>query len=328
MATFLDKKERVIDLKLTNYGHYLFSIGAFSPAYYAFFDDNIIYDCAYVGISESQNRIIKRIKDETQYIESLVLFEDAEKEITKAPSELVNFFEVDITPTRKIPRKDAFKYDSAIGDAYLDGQSADTAPAWKIVLLNGKITKISERDEPNNLNIPQVDILSTYTPRVVNSEIDLRPNRVADVIDRTPSFSDGNQVVLEAQNIMIYVDEANTEKLSDNFDIEVFQYTTGSVTGSVERKFFETKIDQIVNGNMVMATPRQKHFRNLPSSSVEYYLNMLTDKEVDQTIACRGAELFNRNSYYVELGFECADVESGLYFDIYGSAAEPEICED
>jgi|1_EtaG_2_1085319.scaffolds.fasta_scaffold38550_2 hypothetical protein len=328
MATFLNKKEQVINLKLTNYGHYLFSIGAFSPAYYAFFDDNIIYDGAYVGISESQNRIVKRIKEETQYVESLVLFEDAEKEVTKAPSELVNFFEVDITPTRKIPRKDTFKYDRAIGDAYLDGQNADAAPAWKLVLLNGEITKVSERDEPNNLNIPQIDIMSTYTPRVVSSEVALRPKSVLDVIDRTPIFSDGNQVILEAENIMVYVDEVNTEFLSNNFDIEVFQYITGSVTGNVERKFFETKIDQIVDGKMLMPNPRQKEISSLPSSSVEYYVDLLTDQKVDQTMACRGAEMFNRNSYYVDLGFECRNVVDDLYFDIYGSEVEPEICAD
>ena len=48
MAKFLNKKEQVYDLKLTSYGHYLMSMGIFEPVYYAFFDDNIIYDSAYV----------------------------------------------------------------------------------------------------------------------------------------------------------------------------------------------------------------------------------------------------------------------------------------
>jgi hypothetical protein len=329
MATFLDKKEQVIDLKLTNYGHYLFSIGAFKPEYYAFFDDNIIYDGAYVGLSESQNNIVKRIKEETPYIQSLVLFDDAEKEITKAPSELVNFFEVDVTPTRKTPRKDIFKFDRAIGDAYLDGQNADGAPSWKFVLLNGEITKISERDAANNLNIPQIDILSRYTTRVISSEMDLTPESISDVIDRTPIFSDGNQVILEAENLMFYIDEVNTELLTDNFDIEVFHFITGSVTGNIERKFFESKIDQIVNGNMVSSRPQQRIMQNMPSSSVEYYINILTDEEVDKDIACRGAESFNRNSYYVNLEFDCEPPGADdMYFDIYGSEVDPEICAD
>ena len=178
MAVFLNKKERVIDLKLTNYGHYLFSIGSFKPAYYAFFDDNIIYDSAYMGISESQNYTIKRIREDTQYIESLVLFADAEKEVTKAPNELVNFFEVDITPTRKLPRKDVFKFDQAIGDAFLDGPGPDYAPAWKIVALNGRINSITERDDANNLEIPQINITADYETKFIDNKVNYSPTSV------------------------------------------------------------------------------------------------------------------------------------------------------
>ena len=49
MAVFLNKKEQVIDFRLTSYGHYLFSNGDFKPEYYGFFDDNVIYDVEYVG---------------------------------------------------------------------------------------------------------------------------------------------------------------------------------------------------------------------------------------------------------------------------------------
>jgi len=87
MAKLLDKKERVYDLKLTGYGKYLLSVGKYKPIYYAFFDDNVIYDGAYANISESQNQVHERVKSETSYIESLVLFEDLHKPqlLTKDP---------------------------------------------------------------------------------------------------------------------------------------------------------------------------------------------------------------------------------------------------
>ena len=47
MAKFLNKKEQVIDLKLTSYAKYLLSIGRFKPHSYAFFDDNVLYDKKY-----------------------------------------------------------------------------------------------------------------------------------------------------------------------------------------------------------------------------------------------------------------------------------------
>jgi len=66
MADFFDRKEEVIDLKLTRHGRYLFSRGKLKPEYYAFFDDDIIYDGAYgPDPAEDQNNIVKRIREDT-----------------------------------------------------------------------------------------------------------------------------------------------------------------------------------------------------------------------------------------------------------------------
>ena len=83
MARFLNKKEDVIDLKLTSYGKHLLGVGKFKPVYYAFYDDNIIYDSTYSGRSEVQSETHKRIKEETQYLEGLTLFQDLEKNINR-----------------------------------------------------------------------------------------------------------------------------------------------------------------------------------------------------------------------------------------------------
>ena len=63
MAKFTNKKEQVFDLQLTSYARYLRSIGKFKPAYYAFFDDNILYDKKYASgsVNETQNQVDKRI---------------------------------------------------------------------------------------------------------------------------------------------------------------------------------------------------------------------------------------------------------------------------
>ena len=49
---FLDKKEQVLDIQLTQYGKRLLSNGKFKPHSYAFFDDDIIYDTAWAGHNE------------------------------------------------------------------------------------------------------------------------------------------------------------------------------------------------------------------------------------------------------------------------------------
>ena len=84
MAKFLDKKERVIDFQLTPYGKYKLSVGKFKPDSYAFFDTGVLYDGAYGNIKESQNNIHERVKNKTQFIEGILLFEEAENSIRPA----------------------------------------------------------------------------------------------------------------------------------------------------------------------------------------------------------------------------------------------------
>ncbi len=59
MAKFINKKEQVFDLQLTTYGRKMLSVSSFKPTYYAFFDDNVVYDGDYIGLNdEKQNEII------------------------------------------------------------------------------------------------------------------------------------------------------------------------------------------------------------------------------------------------------------------------------
>ena len=68
----------------------------------------------------------------------------------------------------------------------------------------------------------------------------------------------------------------------------------------------------------------------LKTDSVEYYFDVLKDREVDDRIACECSSNFNKNSHYIDLEFDeevCKDPENEIYFDIYGSVTVPEICE-
>ena len=59
--SFYNKKQEVIDIQLTQYGKIALSQGKFRPYSYGFFDDDIIYDAAYAGITEEQNDSQDRI---------------------------------------------------------------------------------------------------------------------------------------------------------------------------------------------------------------------------------------------------------------------------
>ena len=85
---FLDKKEDVLDIELTQYGKYLLSQGKFKPALYAFYDDDIVYDTTYGGYTESQKGAEDRIKS-TPRIKSQPILDGIESTFSKLTPSIV-----------------------------------------------------------------------------------------------------------------------------------------------------------------------------------------------------------------------------------------------
>ena len=542
MAKFLDKKEQVIDFQLTPLGRRKLATGKLKPTFYSFYDDGVVYDSKYADFDEEQNSIHPRIKNNTSYIEGVLSFEEIE---TSTPPG--NYLEVaikdtdtlphdyDISPDKNILQTNKYLFDSAIGDAVFEGENTQAAPSWKVVTCQGEILSASVRDtkkydfthveldnEAREFNIPQLEVSLYYTKVIDKPRSQLELTNIPETIAETPRFIDGNVIRLERDDLVVYADEINTQLLTENFDIEVFEIieevarktpssatvtfspnidpntllgetitisdsvrtatfefvadtknasignvgvvvpgTTGSgkafefngsqstinqifgamynfitaVTNSkfkndfptpfnegtnstgapttngrcsktagqtrcvrdrtshdlkisvssdigsgfpemgavpisavffndreglngtittsntslftvtdftgaedhivtqLKRLFFENKTPQVVDGMMVSANPVERlNFRKdrLTEDSVEYYFDVLTDKQVDAKIACECASNFNKNSYYIDLEFDeqaCKEPENEVYFDIYGSVTVPEICE-
>ena len=68
MVRFFNQKEEVIHIELTPYGKQQFAQGTLSPAFYAFYDDTILYDGVHGKITETQNNVVTRISTQTPRI--------------------------------------------------------------------------------------------------------------------------------------------------------------------------------------------------------------------------------------------------------------------
>jgi hypothetical protein len=327
MAKFINKKQQVYDLQLTTYGRKMLSVSSFKPIYYAFFDDNVVYNNEYAGqASEQQNEINVRIKNDTQYIETLTLFEDLETTVLQNRGSNINYFKLNDMETKFHPSKDIYRLDAAIGDAFLDGDS-QTAPSWKVVALQSFISSSSAKDNVNNTNIPQIDITANYVLKVREFELMFDPQQARELINSTSPFADNKEIVLESNDPLVYLEEINTLLLTDNFELEVFEVPSED-TSRIKRKYFKKKIPQIKNGIMLSANQIETAEQDLTTDSVEYYFDVLTDHQINQGLACKGAEIFNKQSYYVDLDFDCElEKEDNVFFDIYGVVTEPEICQ-
>jgi hypothetical protein len=116
--SFFDSKQEVINIELTQLGKELFSKGQFEPKYYAFFDDDIIYDSQYCGINETQNDTETRILEQSVYSKPIYNFSDREKNIKALNTKV----------------QANFDYKKSLGT--IDSTN-NYAPSWDIEVLNG-----------------------------------------------------------------------------------------------------------------------------------------------------------------------------------------------
>jgi hypothetical protein len=319
---FLNKKEQVFDIQLTPYGKHKLSAGDFKPTYYAFFDDNVAYDRRYFSGSslELQNDVHKRIKQETQFLESQVLFRETSDTDDSGGLLAETVYE---------QKESKFTSEGFIGDAKLLAESANVAPAWKVVSMQSNITSSALEDKKNNFKIPQINITASYILKTEDPQ-DQSPGsqNIRDINVKTANFSDGKYVTLEMPDPLLYLEELNTELLTENFDIEVFEVLKQSGKDDFRKLFFQFKKPQIVNGLLVSERPEQSSIA-LTTSSVEYYFSIQKDTEVDSSLACKYVDQFNSENYLIDLDFDCSDVDGeDIYFDIYGRVTESEICPD
>ena len=104
---FKDKKQDVIDIKLTQFGKGSFVRGSFQPVFYRFFDDAVIYDRKYGGATEDQNSAQDRIKQDltfdTQHLVKSVekRFEEESKKIKQGLRGKFLELQRDENPTEK-----------------------------------------------------------------------------------------------------------------------------------------------------------------------------------------------------------------------------------
>ena len=196
MAEFINKKEEVISISLTQHGKYLFSKGQFKPAYYSFYDDDILYDGSHGGVtSGSQNENLTRIKDsQTLKINPVYEVMDLDQGVNSSGSSCA--------------QKAQNTNNSPVGNA---DPWSDFAPAWKIQPIldsqgfSGSVSYMTSSLGGTQL-IPQIDV-----------EIEYRYDKGSNQDPKTI-------LALEQPRLLLDIQEVNTIfKNNLNFEIEVYE---------------------------------------------------------------------------------------------------------
>jgi len=286
--SFFNKKEEVIEMKLTEYGKRKLELGRLNPTFYAFFDDDILYNTDAAGFTEAQNDADRRIRFDTPSLrvqksttgaETRVnQFQEAVQEGQQNDTGQYVIAENSVAFVNTFQDTPQFAQKFFLGSDPLGTSDLKTqyAPAWHINALAGEISS-SQYYQTVNLtssntslangivrNIPQLDIIIDYkTFYSSDDEMDDFTGEEAEKVVRlTQDNNSGVALYMQENYLVLDIVERNSDNLKENFEIEVF--LSGS-DGTYSKKTFLTE------QNLAVGIDDQK---------VEYYANILVDTEM------------------------------------------------
>ena len=342
--TFFNPKEDVIDLELTQYGKFLLSMGGLKPEYYAFFDDDILYDSEYASTTEHQNKSKDRVLDETPRLKTQYVFRGIETEVKKS-NRLTRYGEIiiedelhksDMLKGVKIQQTSDKNYalSAPLGTSNM---ISNYIPSWKIGFLKGEISSLNTimTGSFHNVKIPQLESEPEYIISIEQEEIlpeeatsleDVDsivvgdpnvPGSNVDAALAAEQFPDGTVVIVEEDYLLLQVGENNTEFNVKNFDIEVFEIQTEVDSNlSDDSKevlvplYFQKEPELIVNGILLDEEEIEKQTQNqeINSTYVDRFFDVLTDSEIPDEIFCSVKPIGEKtDEIYFGVDFECPD---------------------
>lgn len=287
--TFKNQKEEVIEIELTSHGKYLLSKGKFRPEYYAFYDDDILYDSQYAGEEEEQNYAQTRILQETPRARVQTVFTGVETEVTK---------QIEEARANKKRLKDSFqstkeKHYALSMPLGTSSVSSDYAPSWDITIYGGKFQQqlTTSSGDHQVLQIPQMNLEdAVYKAEVVETkEEDLRKGSMVSSFE-TQSFENGMSIDITQADFILEIDELHTDSMRENYDIEIYLVEEEDINGNEMEVLiplsFEKRVrDRIVDGILLDDEPESIRI-DKDETYVEYYFDIEVDKEIDTERLC------------------------------------------
>jgi hypothetical protein len=308
---FFNRKENVIDIKLTQYGKNLLSQGKFKPVFYSFHDNDIVYDSNYAGFGEPQSAAQDRIF-ETPRIKALNAFEGAETRIQKMTNiknlggsnpELFKYVDQSVLEDESLSFSDyqptQTKY---YGLGPMLGTSRLTSiysPSWNISLVDGKILNSQDSIESyttasiNLERTPQINVeLETKIKVIDPSLIENISAQELSSIQTTSEYGDGTSIDIATDAFLVDVQENNGERVKPAFNVEVFEIETDENNNEILRPLrFETVTNRD-GDNYVMSVSTVTN-SNEDKNYAEYYLDFSLDGQVQRQ---RNVPMPNRSS--------------------------------
>jgi len=319
--SFFNKKEDVIEVQLTPYGRRLLADGKFKPVRYAFYDDEVIYDSAAAGFTETQNSAQPRILEDTPNSRVQSSYSGRETAITEIKEKIRGGEIVDIQQTPD-------KNHAASAPLGTSSHTSNDAPSWRVKALEGEITSFVQyvTGSMPTQKIPQLQINPEYKTFLVSSDEILRESSSEGCDEE---FIQG-LIRVSGSALIMQIEEENTPFYNENFDMEIYEIETVEQPGvdtpslpvaerdKVEKlkplQFLRTPA--LIKDGILLDEEEVESIiypETLDSSYAEYFFNISVDREIsDETICELRGKLRNRNQYYVNDDDHCTNERTSI----------------
>jgi len=304
--TFFDKKQDVLKIELTPYGRSLLSNGKLMPKYYAFFDDDILYDIAAIEAEEEQDEIKNRILNETPRLRP-------QRDLTSPESSIFTFERTE-DGSRPFSKLSLNYLTEPIGTS--DG-TEEMASSWNLTAILGEI---DSSDSTLNTSgsylrqIPQINMTLEYTMQVANVSDDspVRGQSISRTLPASEVYSDGTYLEILEEQIILRILEDNGFKFKEGLELEAYMFSDD------EQELHPLKIlprtKSIINGLLV--EPKEDNFIQVDHTYLENYIDLTFDESIPDEDLCAGISKLKKEDILLDIDVECPDLQ-GVDYDIY-----------
>ena len=330
---FLNKKEQVLDIQLTQYGKRLLAEGSFKPQYYAFYDDDVLYDSQYGVGPEDQYRSEERIFD-TPRLETQYIFSGVETKIKEQLEQYVSQQQHISFKKPLLKFQNESDRDFLISPLGTSDLTNEYFPSWEIRALKEEIdnpVSSSYKSGSLDLKIPQIKYEITYDIEREEIHFEDLDDSILEEFDNEVdvNISGMGTFAINRKYGFLEIKENNTDFLNENFEVEVFLVNSDD---ELQRLYFQKEPKQVQDGILLDPDdPRLKtEYINDPNY-VEYFFDFQVDKEIPEHIFCDAKENDKlEKTYFDDYLFNCKDGQAQSSQDIYaiteGAFEDP--CEE
>lgn len=245
MAQFFDQTEDVLKIQLTKYGRGLLGLGIFSPEYYLFYDDTIIYDLGYASSSENQNNSQNRILNQSLTLD--------------CPSLLDEYELVPLGTSRN---------------------DSDYAPSWDLKILKGSINYVQASSSyyKNVFTSSAISYgLEVKEPTSIKSN-----NSVYELFDGNNLYVSDDYLLIELDENNMKDEHENFEIELITYD-SLTTGVNGKLERKLSFLTKQTNIfDDIIYSEDEL--PNRFANTNLNRDDAQFYFDVLVDEEIDKAI--------------------------------------------